>query len=229
MDVEAYAARLNRSAAKAVAQRTRSKIVPSVAKSSSSVQNLSSETSESPGTEKGIEASSSRNYAKGIRKFFSLLSLFLMSMLLSIALLTSLEPFRLVVEFKSPVLPPMLSTSRELFAKRVRDDKAIETNFPKSPSMPLSKLSPDHKKSKTSPSGVMAKTGPSVPRILQEYKPHVNPSEFSHQLDDLLLSQYVEASEGKKLDVVLDEVPGYVFHVSVSSAFLHIFIFLSAS
>ena len=225
VNVEEYANRLgmvvesdddqSRSATvRTVAQRTRSKAVVSVAKGSRSVQGLSSSSSDSLKTELGLEVSSERVFAKGIHKLFSALSFFVLFMSLSIILLLLFEPLNLVVEFKPPMLKPFEGSSKELFAKRGREEKPKNLDYSKSPLSIASDFSPEQKRPRPSSSNVVvAPPAFSASKLSQVYDPEAKPSEFVHLLDDLLLSQYVDSSSAKSTDTIVGEVVGQAFHV----------------
>lgn len=88
-----------------------------LAKPSLSVQSLSSESQERPKSEKNIEMSSGRIYAKGIRQIFNIVTYLCLGACLSTLLLTFIEPFFLVVEFNPPVIKPIIISSKDLFVK----------------------------------------------------------------------------------------------------------------
>ena len=224
VNIEEYANRLgmavesdddqSRSATvRTVAQRTRSKAVASVAKSSRSVQSLSSSSSDSLKTELGLEVSSERLFAKGIHKLFSVLSFFVLSISLSITLLLLFEPFYLVVEFKPPMLKPFEGSSKELFAKRGREEKPKNLEHSKSPVSLASDFSPEQKRLRPSSSNVVTPPVFSMSKVSQAYDPAAKPFELVHLLDDLLLPQYVDASSVKSADTIVGEVAGQAFHV----------------
>ena len=207
---------MRKSPVKSVAQRTRSKATPCAAKASCSVQSVSSESLDSPRVEKSIEVSSDRVYAKGIHHLLSLVTYVILSLFLTTVLLTFLEPFYVIVEFKPPVIKPLIISSRELFAKRAREDKASDTESSKSPPLFNLELSPDAKRFKPSPSVVLTKPESSFPAIFRDYDAGTKPSDFAHMLEDLLLGQYVEESSRKGPSFPFEETVGHAFHVRLS-------------
>ena len=240
VNVEEYASRLNLEVeveddddddqsksvpVKTIAQRTRSKAIAAAVKTSGSVQSLSSSSSDSLRIEQGLEVSSERIFAKGIRKLFSLFSFLIMSMCFSIILLILVEPYYLVVEFKPPVLKPFEGSSKELFVKRCREEKPKSFDCVRSPISFGSGSSPDHKRLK--PSSVNTQSGSCVPLISDGYDPEAKPSEFAHMLDGLLLSKYVDSSSGKDSGVLVDEVAGHAYHVSLPFWHLALFFLIS--
>ena len=228
VDVEEYARRMHKVIhsdgdqskslpAKTVAQRTRSKAVVSGVKTSGSIQTLSSESLDSPRTEQDLEVSSERVYAKGIRTLFKLFIFLFVSMCFSVVLLILLEPFYLVVEFKVPTLKPFEGSSKELFAKRIRGDKASESGGSKSPLLMALDASPDHKRMKHSATGPEFKSKFDVPLVLDGYDPEAQPSEFAHMLDGLLIPQAAEKFSKKDSEFLVDGIAGHAFHVSLFS------------
>lgn len=119
---------------KSAASRTRIKqTITPVMKGLQSIQSLSSKSQDIPQEAKEMEISSSRLYAKGICHSLCLLVCFLIMFSLSAMLLTLIEPFYMIVEFKTPTIKPLIISSRELFSKRTRDDKSTETDSSKAP------------------------------------------------------------------------------------------------
>lgn len=74
---------------------------------------------------------------------------FFLAMCVSVVFLTTFEPLDLIIEFKPPVIKPLIISSRELFAKRGRDEKSTETESSKTPMLLSFNLSPEAKKRKT--------------------------------------------------------------------------------
>lgn len=194
---------------KSVPQRTRSKSVPSAAKNSSSIQSVSCGSLDSPKSERGLEVSSSRTYVKGIRRLLFLMTYFSAFMFLLVLLLTFVEPFYFIVEFKPPVLKSLIISSREMFIKRARDDRPAETESSKAPILFNMNLSPESKKIKPSPSASLVRHESSV-LVFHGYNADVKQSDLAHMLEDLLLNQYVDATTNS----ILDDVAGHAFHVS---------------
>lgn len=227
VDMKEFLARMNkapvmcegetseRMPSKSVANRTRSKVTTPKSKTSCSVRTLYSDSLDSPRTEEGgLEISSSRTYVRGTRTFYSLTLQFLLFLPLSLVLLSLIEPFYVIVEFKPPVIKPLFMSTKEIFAKRARDEKTVETESSKSPTLFESNLGSDAKKFKASEYPVSMRSDVSIPQVFHDYVPHGNPGEFAHLLPDMLLSQYVDSSLGKTPLTILNEANGYAFHVS---------------
>lgn len=238
VDVEEYARRLGKTAdseddqsksvpVKTVAQRTRSKAVASTVKASCSVQSLSSASSDSFKLEHGLEVSSDRIFAKGIRKFSSILSFLVLSLCFSLVLLIFLEPFYIVVEFKPPVLKPVGSSSKELFGKRSREGKPREIESLKSPLYLATELSPDHKRPRPSSNDATVK-----PMSLASMSPvaddtELKASNFVHMLDESLSSQHAEVPDNVVDGIVDIKLSMYVsYSLSNYLALYFSFLFL---
>lgn len=131
---------------KYAASRTRSKQVATpIARGSHSVQSPSFDSQENPKNIKDVEIRFGCLYAKGIcQTFRSLMYLFVL-LCFSAIMLTWVEPFFLIVEFRPLTIKPLIISSRDLFSKRARNDKSIETESSKTPllfsptNIPLSK------------------------------------------------------------------------------------------
>ena len=59
-----------------------------------------------------------------------------------------ITPVVLIVEFKTPTIKPLMMSSRDLFAKRIRDDKSTETESSKAAMLFSPSSSPSRKKVK---------------------------------------------------------------------------------
>lgn len=212
---------------KSAAHRTRSKkVIPlAVAKPDDDVvHSLSSDTIESPkeekmdvdaAIEKELEMSSSRIFAKGICRIFSFLTYSLLAVTLLIMLLSWTEHCFIIVEYKPPVIKPVMISARDLFAKRARDEKSTETDSSKSV-MVLSPLtSPLGKKLKFQAPSAPRKSGSSLPLVAHGYAVDEKPSSFAHLLSDSLLPQSVEGHSSKSTTEILDNCAGQSFHVSI--------------
>nr|XP_017231132.1 PREDICTED: uncharacterized protein LOC108205646 isoform X2 [Daucus carota subsp. sativus] len=175
---------------KPVVNKTRSKVNVTTSRASSTPQTLSSDSDESPKSEKGLEMSSSRKFAK-------------------------------VAEYKTPALKPLGVSTKDMFTKRTRDEKSVGSGSSKAPVLLSPSLSPEAKKIKTASSATTAKSSPSVPLVFYGYNAHAKPTEFAHYLNDLLLPQYIESSNGKSPAVVSSEATGYAFHALQASLMNH--------
>ncbi|KAL8110191.1 hypothetical protein AgCh_026055 [Apium graveolens] len=91
-------------------------------------------------------------------------------------------------EFKPPVIKPLIISSRELFAKRAREEKSTETESSKTPFLLSPNISPDAKKLKTN-----------VPASTSKYE------------------AYAPFVTHGTLDVILDDVVGHTFHALQAS------------
>ena len=189
---------------KTVAHRTRSRVAAAAVTRASCT--ISSDSLESPKDEKGVEASSSRLFVKGMRFLLRLSIFLLLAICSSILFMVTLERCHQLAEFKTPVLRPPEVSSKELFAKRAREEVPVETESSKTPML----NSPEGKRPKSAPS----RSEPNPPLIFYGYNAHAKPTEFAHLLDDLLLPQYIDASNGKSPETLLNEASGYAFHVS---------------
>ncbi|KAL8125783.1 hypothetical protein AgCh_013169 [Apium graveolens] len=122
---------------RSAASRTRSKQLATPAeKDSQAVQELSSESQDSPHEAKYLEMSSGRCYAK---------------------------------EFKPPTIKPLIISSKELFAKRTREEKSTDTDSSKAPLTFSPSGSPLAKKVKIDPSVSAAKSDSFIPLAAQGY------------------------------------------------------------
>lgn len=196
---------------KTVANRTGSKINITISRASSTPQTLSSDSHKSPKTEKGLEMSSSRIFAKGIRYSVKLLS---RCLILVLVVCFSSFSFFMFAEYKTPAIKPPEMSTKEMFAKRARDEKSVGTGSSMTPLLVSPILSPEAKRIRSTPSETGGKSGSSTPLIFFGYNAHARPAEFAHYLGDLLLPQYIESSNGKSPKMLLSEATGYSFHVS---------------
>lgn len=131
--------------------------------------------------------SSGRLYTKGIRRiFYSLTYLFLL-LCFSAVVLTWVEPFFLVVEFKPPTIKPLIIFNRDLFAKRTHDDKSTKPESSKTPLLFSPTYSPLSKKVLVDPSIITIKLYLFVSLVVHSYDVGTNPSTFFHRLGDMLL------------------------------------------
>ena len=212
--MEADERALERQASKTVAARTRSRAVAAVSRMSSTPQTVSSDSLDSPKMEKGLEASSGRIFAKGTSCFLSLLKWCLACMLILVCLLLLFVSHHAYVEYKSSGIKPVSISTKDFFAKRMRDEKSFGTSSSKAPALASPSFSPEPKKARVTPSATTTKSMSSPPLVFYGYNAHANPMEFSHHLNELLLPQYIESSNGKSPVVVSSEATGYAFHVS---------------
>lgn len=197
---------------KTVANRTRSKVNVAISRASSTPETLSSDSHESPKTEKGLEMSSGRIFAKGILYSVKLLSWCFILVLVVCFLLLS---FSMFTEYKTPAIKPPEMSTKEMFAKRARDERSVGTGSSKTPLLASPVASPEAKRVKPTPSEAGGKSSSTTPLIFFGYNAHANPAEFAHYLGDLLLPQYIESSNGKSPKMLLAEATGYSFHVSL--------------
>lgn len=197
--------------ARTVANRTRSKAVVATSRASSTPQTLSSDSHESPKTVKGLEMSSGRIFAKGIRYSIKMLKWCLILAFVVCFLLFSCS---MLSEYQTSAIKPLEMSTKELFAKRARDEKSVGTGSSKTPLLASPILSPEAKRMKSIPSETAARSGSSTPLIFFGYNAHARPAEFAHYLGDLLLPQYIESSNGKSPKMLRSEATGYAFHVS---------------
>lgn len=199
---------------KPVVNKTRSKVNVTTSRASSTPQTLSSDSDESPKSEKGLEMSSSRKFAKGIRYSLVVIKWCFILVLMSCFLLSWIFVLYSVAEYKTPALKPLGVSTKDMFTKRTRDEKSVGSGSSKAPVLLSPSLSPEAKKIKTASSATTAKSSPSVPLVFYGYNAHSKPTKFAHYLNDLLLPQYIESSNGKSPAVVSSEATGYAFHVS---------------
>lgn len=190
---------------KSAANRTRSKVVINHPRKSCLIQSLSFESYEIPKSEKRVEMSSSRLYAKGIRCLFSFATYMLCSFCLSVIFLVTIEPFYLVVQFKLPTIKPLAISSKELFAKRVHDERSTETESSKTPMLLSPNFSSNTKIMKVDAPSTHTKSDSPAPLITYGYNVGAKPSEFAHLLGDLLLPQSIDAMSSKDHGIVMDE------------------------
>lgn len=197
--------------AKTIATRTRSKaaVVATMTRASCTI---SSDSLESPKDDKGVEANSSRLFVKGMRLLVRLLIFMLLAISCLILFMVIFEHCYQFAEFKTPILRPPEMSSKELFAKRAREDRPVETESSKTPMLG----SPEAKRPKSVPSASGMRSEPNPPMIFYGYNAHAKPTEFAHLLDDLLLPQYIDSSDRKSPETLLNEASGYAFHVSLS-------------
>lgn len=211
--MEAEEQALGREQSRTVAHRTRSRAVAATTRLSSTPQTVSSDSLESPKTEKGLEVSSSRLFAKGTSCFLLLSKWLLVCMFIVIFLLFLLPTTHVLVEYKTPGIKPPSMSTKDMFAKRARDEKSVGTSSSKAPMLLSPSFSPEAKKMKVATASATT-VRPDPPLVSYGYNAHANPLEFAHYLDDLLLPQYIESSNGKSPVVVSSEATGYAFHVS---------------
>ncbi|XP_074332633.1 uncharacterized protein LOC141670600 [Apium graveolens] len=149
--------------------------------------------------------STSRLYAKGIHRFLFLLMYFFFAFCLSCFLLTWIEPFFIIVEFK-----PLFFSSHNLF-KRARDEKSTKIESSKAP-LAFSPVSstPAMKKVRIESSAI--KTDAFTPLAIQNYDVAADPSTFAHMLGDMLLPQSMKTLSAKPIESIMSDAAGYSFH-----------------
>ena len=106
-------------------------------------------------------------------------------------------------------------SSRDLFAKRIRDDKSTETESSKAAMLFSPTSSPSRKKVKVGTSVSVVASGSSAAEIVSGYGPDDKPYAFAHLLKDMLLAQSMEAHSQKHLGEILNDSSDFAFHVSV--------------
>lgn len=201
---------------RSAASRTRSKQVSTpIVKGSQSIQDLSSKSQDSPQDQKDVEMSSGRRYAKGICRFLFTSSCVLLLFCMSAITLKCFEPCFLIVEFKPPIIKPLVISSKELFAKRTREDKSTDTDSSKAPLFVSPMNSPPVKKVRTDLSASTVKSDAFMPLAAHGYYLGAKPSAFAHLLNDMLLPQSMEIQSAKTVETALDDSAGYAFHVSM--------------
>ncbi|XP_074379163.1 uncharacterized protein LOC141720571 [Apium graveolens] len=126
-------------------------------------------------------------------------------------------------ESKPPTIKPLIISSKELFAKRTRQEKSMDTDSSKAPLTFSPSGSPLAKKVKIDPSVSAAKSDSFMPLAAQGYYMSATPSAFAHLLSDMLLPQSIEALSAKPAGSILDETMGYAFIQSPIFPFNHIF------
>ena len=209
------------------ASRTRSKQTGS--KPALSTQSISSGSPDTSAPVMTLAVGSGQQFAKGTRQLSLSISCLCLVLCCLIVMLLWTAPVVLIVEFKTPTIKPLMMSSRDLFAKRVRDDKSTETESSKAAVLFSPSSSPSRKKVKVGTSIGVVASGSSAAEIVNGYNPDDKPSAFAHLLRDMLLAQTVEAHSQKDLGEILDDSSGFAFHVSAhdTSCFpVIIFLFL---
>lgn len=120
----------------------------------------------------------------------------------------------MVVEFKPPSIRPLIVSSKDLFAKRARDDKSTYTDSSRAPFLFSPGRSPYPKKPRVELSTNTPKPEPFTPLAIHGYKAGAKLSTFAHLLNDLLLPQSIEVQSAKSVEAILDDSASYAFHVS---------------
>ena len=155
VDVEDFIKKMHKAAGKSIvyvpsstphptASRTRSK--QSGAKPTLSTQSISSGSPDTSAPVTTLAVGSGQQFAKGTRQLsLSILCLCLVLCSLIVALLW-ITPVVLIVEFKTPTIKPLMMSSRDLFAKRIRDDKSTETESSKAAMLHSPTSSPSARK-----------------------------------------------------------------------------------
>ncbi|XP_074351465.1 uncharacterized protein LOC141690576 [Apium graveolens] len=161
---------------------------------------------------KDLEMSSGRTYAKGIHQTLSFLAFFLFSFCLSLIILTWIKPFFFVVEFKPPVIKPLIVSIKDLFAKRARDDKSTETHSSKAPSLLSPVSSHVSKKVRIDPPVTATDPEDIAPLAIRKYEMAADPTTFAHLLNNMLLPQSMEALSAKPVSAILNDAAGYSFY-----------------
>lgn len=187
-----------------LANRTRGKqILTPSARPSVSIHSLSSGSDDTP---KYSDAS--------CILFFECLWL---ALCLSLVLLLWFSPVCVIVEFRAPVINPVIMSSHELFAKRARFDKLGEAESSRAALFVSPGASPMSKKVRIDPSGNTLNSDSTNLRITYEYSVDAKPSSFSPMLKDLLLSQSLEGLSPKNLEDIIGDSAGHIFHVCFRS------------
>lgn len=152
---------------KAAATRTRSKSSIPASKPSLSIQSILSESKDSPQITNEIEMSTGSKYARSTCRTFSYFTRLFPFTCLLLVLMTTINPFFLILEFKPPVLKPFIISSKDLFNKRAREEKSTETETSKAPMILSPIVNPLTKKVRTDPSSI------SVPSESSQFTPLV--------------------------------------------------------
>lgn len=141
--------------------------------------------------------STGRKYTRGIRWTFSYLTHLMFFSCMLLVILTSIDPFFLIVNFKPPVINPLMVSSNDLF-KRPWEEKSTDTETSKAPLVLSSLFSPPAKKTRNDPSSVSTPDH-YVPLVSLGHTVDAKPSSFAHFLDDILLPQAVECHSSKSI------------------------------
>ena len=138
-----------------------------------------------------------------------------MAFCFSIILLLRFIPVCIIVEYRAPVIKPVVMSSRELFAKRARYEKFGEAESSRAALLFSPGTSPISKKVRIEPSENTLNSDSTNLPITYEYTVDAKPSSFSPMLKDLLLSQSMEALSVKGLEDVIGDSAGNIFHVGI--------------
>lgn len=204
-----------KSTSKSVADRVKSRRPNPVAHSpSKTVLSLSSESGDKTSVEVAKERSVGRQIAKGIRLLTSLAAYSSLVMCFTLLTLMAFEPFIVIVEFKPPSLHAIAFSSKDLFAKRNRDEKSTETESSKATTF----ASPESKRLKTAidQSGSVGKMSVARATSSAKYDVGAKPGSFVSSLKSSLHPQIVKAYSSSGTDILIADTIGNAYHVSIT-------------
>ncbi|XP_074368348.1 uncharacterized protein LOC141708563 isoform X2 [Apium graveolens] len=123
------------------------------------------------------------------------------------------------MEFKPPVIRPLLVPSKDLFSKRFKDDKSTGTESSKAHLILSPNFSPPSKKMRIGHSNFLNQEQPDtiMPLVYYSYEVDSKSSQFARHLGDLLRPQTMESYSAKSISQTFDETTGQAFHVFQSA------------